>query len=410
MTEFRSGGVRLRQLSVVEEGEEVLVGDPVAGTFVSMPAVGGVVIAALQRGLTLEETATEAEAFAGQPVNIPSFVETLRDLGFVDDGSTAEPVRTAPIQNARWLRGVSSAVVRPLFGRVAWTAYAACALFAVAMFALHPALVPRPADDAFVFSDIGASALLLVPFAMAAVALHEAGHWLGARACGIEARFGVDRRMVLLVFETDLTQVWTLPRKQRYGPLLAGLAADAVVLAGLLGARLLIRTACWTPPGVVDSLLAAWVFIKVTQILWQCMVFLRTDLYAVLVNTLGCRDLWRVKSLMLRRAFGRLSAGEVAELAAAAPADVRAGRWFRWVWLSGFVGVSAWFALLVVPVAWRVVTWAAHGLATGPLTGEFWYSLLCAGLVLGPESLAAGLATRDMLRRVRSAAVADSHK
>ncbi|MFF4764258.1 hypothetical protein [Streptomyces sp. NPDC001292] len=408
MTDPRPGGVRLRQLSVVAEGDEVLVGDPVAGTFVSMPAVGGVVIAALQRGATLEQTAAEAEAFAGQPVNIPSFVETLRDLGFVDDGSEVKSTRTAPIQNKRWLRGVSPATVRPLFGRVAWTVYAVCALFVVAVFALRPALVPRPADDAFVFSDIGASALLLVPFAMAAVALHEAGHWLGARACGIEARFGIDRRMALLVFETDLTQVWTVPRRQRYGPLLAGLAVDAVTLAGLVGTRLLIQTASWTPPRVVDSVLAAWVFIKVTQVLWQCMVFLRTDLYAVLVNALGCRDLWRVKSLMLRRAFGRLSAGETAELAAAAPADVKAGRWFRWVWLAGFVGVTAWFALLVLPVAWQVVTWAADGLAAGPLTGDFWYSLLCAGLVLGPECLAAGLATSDLVRRVRTAAGADS--
>ncbi|MFD9939742.1 hypothetical protein ACFWX0_02975, partial [Nonomuraea sp. NPDC059022] len=59
--------VRLRPLSLVEEGEEVLVGDPESGTFITIPAVGGVVISALQRGATTEEAAREAEALAGAP-------------------------------------------------------------------------------------------------------------------------------------------------------------------------------------------------------------------------------------------------------------------------------------------------------------------------------------------------------
>ncbi|MDT0345097.1 hypothetical protein [Streptomyces litchfieldiae] len=389
--------VRLRPLSVVPEGDEVLVGDPAAGTFVSIPAVGGVVIAALQRGATLEEAAAEAEEFAGQPVNVPAFVATLGELGFLADETenpaAPEPVRTAPIQARRWMSGVRQETVRPFFGPVAWACYAACLLFTVGVFALRPGLLPHPADDALAFDDTGLSALALVPFMWFSVASHECGHWLAARALGIQTRFGVDRRMVMLVFETDLTQLWTVPRRARYGPLLAGLAIDSVMLALLLCARLL------SPPPGVDSLLAAWVFVKVVQMLWQCMVFLRTDLYAVLVNALGCRDLWRVKSLLLRRAFGRLTAAEAEELAAAAEADLRAGRWFRWVWLAGFLGVAAWCCLLLLPVVVEVLGWASEGLAEGPLTAAFWYSLLCAGLLLGPETLALVLAATEYSRR-----------
>ncbi|MGC5413163.1 hypothetical protein ACPXCX_57315, partial [Streptomyces sp. DT225] len=69
--------VRLRPLSLVPEGEdEVLVGDPGTGQFVAIPKVGGVVIEALLRGATIAEAAAEAEEFAGQPVDVPSFVET----------------------------------------------------------------------------------------------------------------------------------------------------------------------------------------------------------------------------------------------------------------------------------------------------------------------------------------------
>ncbi|MFC5816953.1 hypothetical protein [Nonomuraea harbinensis] len=398
--------VPLRALTLVPEGDEVVVGDPETGTFVTVPAVGGVVISALRRGATTDEAAAEAEAFAGEPVDVPAFVQVLTELGFVDDrtGEEREAVRTAPIQFRRWMGGVSQRPARPFFGPVAWTVYAACALFSAGVFVVSPSLFPQPARDAFPLGDIGLSALLLAPFALASTALHECGHWLAACAAGVRSRFGIDRRMMLLVFETDLTQVWTVPRRQRYAPLLGGLAVDAVLLSLLLSGRLMVQAGLWTPPPTVDALLAVWVYVKLTGMLWQCMIFLRTDLYAVLVNALGCRDLWRVKSLMLRQAFGRLSPGQAAELARASAADRRAGRWFRWVWLAGFVGVLGWFAFFLLPVIVTVLQWTAAGLALGPLTGRFWYSLLCAALLLSPQTLAAALAVKEYARRFRQRA------
>ncbi|MEV0228163.1 hypothetical protein [Nonomuraea sp. NPDC050786] len=410
MTTPGSATVRLKALSVVPEGDdEVLVGDPATGTFVTIPAVGGVVIAALQRGASIEEAAAEAEEFAGQPVNVPSFVDTLGELGFLaddagdedtGDGAAPEPVRTAPIQARRWMTSIRPEAVRPFFGPVAWTFYAACLLYAVGVFVFRPGLIPDPAEDAFAFDDTGLSALAWLPFVWFAAASHECGHWFGARALGIQTRFGVDRRMWMLVFETDLTQLWTLPRRRRYGPLLAGLAVDSVLLAVLLTGRLLIDTGNWSAPDLVRSLLAAWVFIKVMQMLWQSLVFLRTDLYAVLVNALGCRNLWRVKTLMLRRAFGRLTPEEAEELADSTETDLRVGRWFRWVWLAGFLGVAVWFCLLLLPVFAEVLRWTAAGLAEGPLSAAFWYRLLCAGLVLGPETLALSLAVKEYAGRL----------
>lgn len=62
-------------------------------------------IAALQGGASIEEAADRAEEFAGEPVDVVEFVETLRELGFVDDGERA-PIQTAPVQGRRWLRGL----------------------------------------------------------------------------------------------------------------------------------------------------------------------------------------------------------------------------------------------------------------------------------------------------------------
>ena len=393
--------VRLRPLSVVPEGGEVLIGDPETGTFVTVPAVGGVIVAAFQRGATVEEVAAEAEAAVGEPVDVVAFVRALTELGFVDDGTGGhrDAPATAPIQGKRWLAGVGPRLVRPFFGRVAWTCYAVLALACATAFAAVPALFPVPSRDAFAFGDTGLSAVLLAPLSVLTMALHECGHWLAARAIGLRARFGVDRRMMLLVFETDLTQLWSVPRRKRYGPLLGGMALDVVLLALLLTGRLLIHTGVLSAAPVVDAVLAVGIYLKLAGLLWQCMVFLRTDFYAVLVNLLGCHNLWRVKTLRLREAFGGLTTEQSAELAGASEADRRAAGWFRWLWLAGFAGVLAWFAVFVVPVLVTVLRWTAGQVAAGPLTGGFWYGLLCAAVLLGPYLLAAGLAVGERVRR-----------
>lgn len=395
MTVALTDVVRLRALSVLDEGDDVLVGDPETGTFVTVPAIGGVVVRALLRGATVGEVAAEAQHVAGEPVDVPAFVAVLDGLGFVDAGTDERPspVRSAPVQGGRWLTGVSQRLVRPLFGPVAWTVYAVLAVCCVVVFATTPALFPAPASDAFLLGDIGLGAVLLVPLSMLTMALHECGHWLAARAIGIRARFGIDRRMMLLVFETDLTQLWTVPRRQRYGPLLGGMAVDVVLVSAVLATRLLIHHDIWTAPSIVDQSLAVVLYLKLAGLLWQCMVFLRTDLYAVLVNLLGCHNLWRVKSLELRRAFRRLTPVQVDELAQASEADRRAARWFRWVWLVGFVGVLGWFAVFVAPVIDTVLRWTAAQLTEGPVA--FGYGLLCATVLLGPYLAAAALAIKE---------------
>jgi len=107
--------VRFRELSVVDDGDHVIVGDPQAGVFVAVPPVGGVVVRALLAGTSVAQAAEVAERFAGQPVNVASFIERLAGLGFVVGLQDAErlPVRTAALQQRRWLSG-------PAPGRVRW--------------------------------------------------------------------------------------------------------------------------------------------------------------------------------------------------------------------------------------------------------------------------------------------------
>jgi putative peptide zinc metalloprotease protein len=111
--------VRLHELSLVDEGDHVIVGDPQAGVFVAVRPVGGVVIRALLAGASMAEAAAAAERFARQPVDVTSFITRLDRLGFLAGPQDAgrRPASTAALQQWRWLAAPAPERVRWLFGR-----------------------------------------------------------------------------------------------------------------------------------------------------------------------------------------------------------------------------------------------------------------------------------------------------
>lgn len=387
-----------RSLSVVDDGDEVLLGDRRIGSFVAVPPVGGTVIRALQAGATVDQATAVAEDLAGEPVDVRLFLEELQTLGIVG-AEAVGPVRSAPIQQRRWVYGPGRARARPMFATPAWILYGVAFAFSVGCLVLRPDLWPSP-HDVFIVDDVGASALLLMVMNLAGAALHEGWHWLAARAAGVPARFGVDRRWNFLVVETDLSQVWTLQRRQRYGPLLAGMAVDSTVLAVLLASQVTARIGMWEPPELVARVTAAVVFLVVSGMAWQFLVFFRTDLYAVLVVATGCRNLWRVKTLLLRRAVGRLTPEEAIELVGASARDLHVGRWFRWVWLIGFAAVVGWFVLFSLPILVTLLSWIGAGLGAGPGHLRFWSAVACIPLVLTARLTVLGLVLRDLRQRL----------
>src|SRR4029079_16038930 len=95
-----------------------------------------------------------------------------------------------------------------------------------------------------------------------------------------------------LTFETNLTGLWALPPRRRVGPLVAGMAFDAVVLATVLA----LRVAGIGP----DRLWAAVALIELAAIVSQFFVFLRSDVYAVMTALLGCTHLQSTPPQRLR--------------------------------------------------------------------------------------------------------------
>jgi hypothetical protein len=386
-------------LVVARDSGECVVGRPALGIFVTVPEPGAVFIETLQAGGTLGEATARAGEAAGAEVDGQDFLDGLAAAGLLD-APGEQPGPAGGSRRIRWIEGVSPRTASRLFGPVAWTVYGLAAAFAGGLLLVRPDLRPS-FEHNWWLPDPVLSVLILVPVWFVFAAVHEAWHWLAGRAVGVPAVFRISYRGAFLVFETDLTQIATTPRRKRYGPFLAGMAIDSVWLALALGLRLANREGVLGLPGVLDRLLAALVLLLAYGIVWQfAAVFLRSDMYAVLANALRCNDLYRATWLTTKDRLWRLSKDEVVELGSISDHDRRVARWFGVVYLAGMLVVGWTVLALVVPFLIGMLLWVKGTLTNPNLTSAaFWESVAVALVVVGQATAPALLAVRE--RRLR---------
>lgn len=381
---------RAARLTVAHDGEAWILGRPELGVFVAVPEPGAVFVTTLQDTGSLEQATARAGDIAGEPVDGVDFLEGLTAAGLLDPPGEAPDTRG----RVKWIEGVSPRAAARLFGRVAWSCYGAAAVLTVGLLLFRPDLRPSW-EDAWFLPSPGLSAFVWLLLAMACGALHEAWHWLAGRAIGVPAAFRVSYRGLYVVYETDLTQIVTVPRDRRHGVYLAGMAIDVVMLAAALGARLL------GVGGVLGDLLAAVALLLVVNLIWQWAALpLRSDAYALLANALRCHNLYRATWLTAKSRLFRLTAPEAAELSEMSERDQSVARWFVIPYVAGIAVMGWMFATIVLPLAVSLGGWGLAQLTSGTITSAgFWEALAVAVYLAVQLCLPPALALRE--RRLR---------
>jgi hypothetical protein len=221
----------------------------------------------------------------------------------------------------------------------------------------RPDLLPAAAD--FYWTPY-VGLVVLVSTAMFSVnaSVHELMHLAAARSYGAPARIGFSTRLHYLVVQTDVSAIWAVSRRHRYRVYLAGLRWDgfAVCLATLLVAHAGL-------PAGVDRLLAAFTVVVLVSMALQAQVYLRTDLYYVLMEWLRGRNLYQdglayVRHLA-RRALRRPSTDPAADLPARERRGVRAYAVFT---VAGCAVALGSFALFGLPILVQGIVGAVDGL------------------------------------------------
>jgi hypothetical protein len=387
--------VVVQSFSRQPDGDEVVIG--VASSFIALPGSAVDLLDWLATGKTVGEAqALYFEKHNEQP-DMEDFLGSLEQIGFVQprsaDGTPALPPAgtTAPATGANQpvlryhFEGFSQPLARALTRWAALAVYGGIVAAALLAVAAEPSLLPR--WNALLFTEnmtpIGL-ALLLYSFWM--LFLHEMAHLIAARAAGVPSRLGLGHRLWVVVAETDVSQLWTLPRSQRYMTLLAGPLFDLVgaavfVCVGYAGA------AGWLPlPPLAAQLCRALTLMHLLNLIWQCNFFLRTDFYYVLANFFGCKNLMGDTEAFLRALAARwLGWGRPRDISYIPARELRVVRGYSIIWILGRANMLWILLTITLPVMWGYLKQIAAVLGSGFSQHPFAY---IDALLLGTVTVA----------------------
>jgi hypothetical protein len=396
-----------------EDEDEFVVGNSETGRFVVVPEAGARLIELLAAGHTVAEVAGVLEQELGEPVDVVDFVEMLVEAGILDEREAAGEVAAERADEAEpgkkvkyWVVSkIPPWVVKPLFGKAAWTFYVGCLAVTLAMFAADHSLLPSY-EDAFVVTDIALSIVITNVVVMGLAIVHEIWHAFAGAAAGVKSQLRLERRGIFTVLETDLTGLWALPPAKRYSPFLAGMAFDSFVLFAAVAPRF-----AWSR-GWIDlnpnlvRFLAMLVLSQVGKLAFQTLAYLRTDMYLVMATATGCKNLHQVTRLGLKRLIRKLTPLEKTILRDADAKDLRVARWYRLLYLAGIFWM-VWFAWnFVLPGAKVTLGWASGVMVGAPVFSFYWWEgILLISFAVVNLTAPLIVVLRNRLRVQRAAAV-----
>lgn len=193
--------------------------------------------------------------------------------------------------------------------------------------------------------------------------IHELAHLATARAAGVPGRIGFGTRLQFLVAQTDISGIWTAPRRHRLAAYTAGMALEAV-----LASIALIISAATGNTGPAHQLAMVMVLMTALQLGWQLLIFMRTDVYFVVQDLSGCRNLYG-DGLAYVRALTRLTRPR--PVPGQSPREHRTVQVYSAILVPGIAVCLALAVLITVPLQIELIRRGASGIASGTPGGVF---------------------------------------
>jgi len=372
-------------------GSGARVGRLDTDSFAVFPADGAAVVRRLQDGMTLTEVADWYHAEYGETLDTADLLETLDDLGFLcKDGEKPTAAADGPLRFQR--------LGRLAFSPLAWLVYLALTAALAVLYVRHPGYLPHPGQLFYTHSALAVE-LTVVFGQLPLLFAHEGYHTLAGRRAGLPSRIGVGTRMYILVAETQLNGLLTLPRRKRYLCFLAGMVCDVVLIAILDLVGYLLRNNA-SHDHLYSRLAFALSFPIVTRIAYQFVLCLQTDLYFVFATALGCQDLHGASVAVVKNWFNqRIGRPQHADPTAWSDRDLRVGRRYAPVLAFGVVVFSGVWVFLIAPVFVQLVRLVWEGLQLGAGDPAFWDRCCFVALSLAQVVAAIVMAYRKHNRR-----------
>jgi putative peptide zinc metalloprotease protein len=382
------------------EEDEMIVGRVDTGVFLVIPTEASLLLDELAAGRTVGEAQAAFLDRYGELPDMEEFLSLLAAKGLVEArapggagiaedvalAGAATAAAAAPAAQRFHFARLSERLARRLFSRASITL--ALALIAAALGAIVVDRGLLPGWHALYFREhLTAMTLLISGFYYASLLVHEIAHLIAARSVGVPSRLRIGHRLWVLVAETDMSGLWAVPRSQRYLPLLAGPLVDGASASLLVLALFGAHRAWWPLATPATALLRAFLLIYLLNLLWQGCLFVRTDLYYVLSNYFGCKNLLGDTEAWLASRCRRLLPFLAAREAPAIPErELRVVKAYTVIWFLGRVVALGALVFVYLPLALHYFSRLFEALTGGFRGGHdaFFDALVPAVLILGP--------------------------
>lgn len=297
---------RVLPYSVQPDGDQFVIGSPHSGRFLSVPAEVLDILRAFEAGHGPDRVREDYRRCHGEDPDLDDLILALQQRGILAQETSDGQGDAATSQSVRYhFEWISPRVARWIWNPWSLAAMALVVVAACLALLSRPSLLPG--WRAFYFpQDTALQVLALMLLGVASTFVHEMGHLTAARAAGVSCRFSIGNQLWFVVWYTDMTGVWALPRGRRYLPILAGPIVDLVSAGVVVLVLAHAESLGWRLPLLATNILVALLFLYLLRLLWQCYFFLRTDFYYALSNLLGCKRLLQDTEDWLRNRYARM--------------------------------------------------------------------------------------------------------
>lgn len=297
-------------IEIHKDKKNYIVEDKLTGEFFEMPEICIEAINMINQGLPLDEIETTLlDKFPKDEVNLVDFANQLFELELIDqiDGVKIEKKQIS--KEPSGMVWVSPKLGRFFFNKFTIFLYSVILVLNIVIFIVNPSLFPHR-DDIFVFDIMVVNVIFWMAFSFLFVLFHEFGHVLAIRAHNLPTKMEIGHRMFFVVLLTDMSSIWRLPSKDRNILFLAGLYFDSILLFLALIGQLLFPDSSQ----FISGLMHLATFDIVLRMIFQCCIYMKTDLYYVFENVSGCYNLMENAKQTIRKRFSFLKFQQMDEV------------------------------------------------------------------------------------------------
>jgi putative peptide zinc metalloprotease protein len=353
------------------EAEETVIGRPETSVFLVLPHDAVEILDELASGKTVGEAQASYQQKYGEIPDMEDLLGYLESKGFLgpwrqgDEAGFQPPPDGAPARVRFHFTNIPQSFARAIFNPRTVAACGVLIALGLAALIAEPALFPGW-RDLFFRQHMSAITLTVIALYYLSIFIHEMSHLLAARAAGVSSRMGISHRLWMLVAETDISGLWSVPKNERYLPLLAGSLVDATsasILLILLFAQSHHWLALWPPLATVARAMLLVYFLSLS---WQCFFFVRTDFYYAIATFFGCKNLLKDTEAFLRNRAARLLPFiKTVDQSQIPLAERRVIRSYAVIWILGRIAALAILVFIHIPLMINYFRLIASTLAGG---------------------------------------------